>query len=98
MQGITEEQYDQNVKATIVSMLAMGASIETIVDYLYDVKPDICKQIAQNPAAVITAFFKADPVLVHATEMKDWDDILADAKEYIAEVEAEKKNEPPAIN
>jgi len=64
--------------------------VETIVDYLNEVKPDICKQLARNPAMVITAFFQADPILKAATEHPEWQNILADAKEYLAELEAEE--------
>jgi len=87
---LTEEQYDEMVKHQVVQMLFMGATAETIVDYLYDVKPDTCKLINQNPLPFVKAFFTADKILAEATKHPEWNELIEDAKNYIAECEKEE--------
>jgi hypothetical protein len=88
---LTEEQYDGLVKQHVVGMLIMGASAETIVDYLYDVKPDICKLIHKSPLSMVKAIFANDAILVEVTRHEEWNELIEEAKNYIAECEKEEE-------
>lgn len=81
--------YDQALKIQIVNMLRIGASAETIADFLEDVKPELRADLVKYSIEQITAFFRLDPILKMAVEDPRWDRVLNDARDYIRESEKE---------
>jgi hypothetical protein len=81
----TQEQYDTAMKIQMVNMMRMGASGGSIASFLEDVKPEMAKDLTKYDAATIRTFFLQDPVLRLMAEDPHWDEVLADAKEYLAE-------------
>jgi hypothetical protein len=81
----TQEQYDTAMKIQMVNMMRMGASGGAIASFLEDVKPEMAKDLTKYDATTIRNFFLQDPVLKLMVEDSRWDEVLADAKEYLAE-------------
>lgn len=92
----SQAAYDEAVKVQIVNMLRIGASGETIADFLSEVKPDIYEDLKKYTAATITAFFAQDPILKLAVEDTRWNEVIADARAYALEPEGE--DEPVKVN
>ncbi len=90
---IEQEQRRQEFKVQIVNMIRMGASGETIADFLYDVNEEFCKDLCKYTPEMITAFFAKDPILKLAVEDPRWQEVLIEAHDYIVETEAETANE-----
>ena len=86
----TQEQFDQAFKVQIVNLVRMGVSAETLVDFLYDVKPDLVKDMVAYPEAAITQWFQQDQILVLVTQDPRWTELLREARKYIAETAEEE--------
>jgi hypothetical protein len=81
----TQEQYDAAMKIQMVNMMRMGASGGAIASFLEDVKPEMAKDLTKYDSTTITNFFRQDEVLRLMVEDPRWNEVLADAKEYLSE-------------
>jgi hypothetical protein len=80
-----QDEFDTALKINMVNMMRTGASGGAIAAYVEDCKPEMAKDFVKYPAHVIRDFFLADPVLKFMVEDPRWDEVLADAKDYLAE-------------
>lgn len=92
-EAVQRAQYDETMKVQVVNLLRMGCSGETIADFLYDVKPEFCAELAKYTPEMITTFFANDPILKLAVEDPRWQEVLNEAHDYIVETEAEEAKE-----
>jgi hypothetical protein len=81
----TQEEYDTAMKIQVVNMMRMGASGGAIASFLEDVKPELAKDLNTYAPNVITDFFAKDPILKLMVEDPRWNEVLTDAREYLAE-------------
>jgi hypothetical protein len=81
----TQEEYDTAMKIQVVNMMRMGASGGAIASFLEDVKPELAKDLTTYAPNVITDFFAKDPILKLMVEDPRWNEVLTDAREYLAE-------------
>jgi hypothetical protein len=82
---VSQEQYDEGMKVQVVNMFRYGASGSAIAAFLEDIKPELAEDIAKYPAQTITEFFGKDPILRLMIADPRWPEVLADAREYLAE-------------
>jgi hypothetical protein len=87
----TREQYDEAFKIQVVNLVRIGASAETIADFVRDVKPEVYEDLKKYTPEVITAFFAKDAILVLATQDPRWAEVIADACVYALEPEEDEE-------
>lgn len=84
---VSQEQYDEGLKVQVVNMMRYGATGAAIAAFLEDVKPELAADLGKYPEQTITTFFSQDPILKFMVEDPRWNEVLADAREYLSEEE-----------
>lgn len=81
-------------KRRLVKLLQLGQSGVSIVDWLDGTISGFSDQLVQYTPEQVTAFFKADPILAAAANHPRWEQVLAEARDYILD---ESESDDPAI-